>query len=196
MFQILLPRVLQGSILGPPLLRVFINDLFYFIKDEQLLNFADDNIIVTFSNSVADLITKLQKWSGKAVDWFRSNEILVNPNKFQTTIINWYRKSKDSYEVLTDNPKTDSENSVTLLDIEIDNKLNFEDHFTSLCQKVERRLNTLLHIHKYIGFQKWKCSLTVLYSQILIIVTSCGVSALPHCHKNRGNTRTSCQIIV
>ena len=80
--------------------------------------------------------------------------MLVNPNKFQTTIISWYRKSKDSYKVLTDNPKTDSENSVTLLDIEIDNKLNFEDHFTALCQKVERRLNTLLHIHKYTGFQK------------------------------------------
>ena len=46
------------------------------------------------------------------------------------------------------------ENSVTLLGIEIDNKLNFEKHVTALCQKAGRQLNSLSRIHKYIGFQE------------------------------------------
>ena len=55
MFQILHSGVPQSSILGTLPFNIFINNLFYFIKDAQLLNFADDNTTATFSNSVDHL---------------------------------------------------------------------------------------------------------------------------------------------
>ena len=62
--------VAQVSLLGPLLFNIFTNDLLYFIKDAQLLNFADDNAIVTFSNSLEDLITNSQKESENAQTGF------------------------------------------------------------------------------------------------------------------------------
>ena len=124
MFQILLSGVSQGSILRPLLFKTFINDMFYFIRSAQLLNFADDNTIATYSNSADDLITDLQTQSENSIDWFRYKEMVVNPDKFQCVIINRLEILKNSYESLIDNHKIESENSVTLLSIEIDNKLN------------------------------------------------------------------------
>ena len=84
--------------------------------------------------------------------------MVVNPDKFQSIIINWVGKLKNFYGFLIDYHKIDSENSVIiLLDIEIDNKqLNFEKHVSALCQKASRQLNALSRIHKYTGFQEMK----------------------------------------
>ena len=60
----------------------------------QLLNFADGNTTATFPNSVDDLITDtdLQKESENAADWFCSNQMALNLNKFQAIIINRLRQ--------------------------------------------------------------------------------------------------------
>ena len=77
----------------------------------------------------------------------------VNPDKFQYIIINRFGELKDSYELIINNHKIDSE---TLLDIKTDNKLNFEKGVTALCQKPGRQLNALSHINKYTGFRVMK----------------------------------------
>ena len=64
MFKIVLSDAPQGFIVGLLLFNIFINDIFYFIKDAQLLNSADDNTIAT-SKSVDDLITELKEESEK-----------------------------------------------------------------------------------------------------------------------------------
>ena len=90
------------QILGPLLFNLFINHLFYFIKDAQLLYFVDD------------LITEPQKESEKAIDWYCSNEMVVNPDKFQSITFKRLGKLKDSIKFLINNHEIDSGNSVKL----------------------------------------------------------------------------------
>ena len=55
--QLILSGVLQGSIIGPMLLNIFINNFLYFIKKAEVHNYADDNTLSSFSNSISNLIS-------------------------------------------------------------------------------------------------------------------------------------------
>ena len=86
-FQILLFVVSQGSILGPLLFNIFINDFYLWISKTDLLNFADEITISTSENTIENFISTLEKDCQAAIDWFKINEMIVNSDKFQAIVV-------------------------------------------------------------------------------------------------------------
>ena len=75
------------------------NDLFLFIKQATLYNYADDNTLTYFSKSMPDLINTLEKETGVALTWLEQNEMIANPEKFHALLL---RKKSNKYQWRTD----------------------------------------------------------------------------------------------
>ena len=71
----------QGSILGPLILNVFINDIFLFLQKCDLANYADDCTIYTSGKRVSTITDSLSHEFNTLSKWFYNNFMVLNPDK-------------------------------------------------------------------------------------------------------------------
>ena len=90
----------------------------------------NDKTISPAENTIKKLISTLEQDSKAAIDWFKVNEMILNPDKFQAIV------GKKNFSALNINKQTiNSENCVKLLGIEKDNTLSFDKHMLIFAKK-------------------------------------------------------------
>ena len=78
----ILLEVAEWSILDPLLFNIFINDIFYFIQDAYICNFADHNSLYSIEDNFKEIKTMLKKNFEHLKGWFYENHMVLNPGKF------------------------------------------------------------------------------------------------------------------
>ena len=78
----------KGSVLGPVLFNLFINDQYAAITNSTLYNYADDNTISACCDTGQLVVETLTSEVKVAIKWFDTNMMEANPSKFQAITVN------------------------------------------------------------------------------------------------------------
>ena len=126
----------QGSVLGPYLFVLYINDLPSALHNNCVL-FADDTTLNASSRESSDSWLKLDRLEETCTNWFHCNKLKINKNKNQRI-----QFSKNRSHAVG--------NAVTLLGIRVDDSLSWKGHIDNLINKLSsnifllKRLSSIL----------------------------------------------------
>ena len=152
----------QGSILGPLLFNIFINDLLFSNFNSKIYNYADDNTLCCIEKDMHVLKDKLQSDCLSAMEWFKSNNMKANANKFQLMYIS--RNGQIENETLNlGDELINSSQSINVLGVEIDRQLKFNLHIDEICGQTGKQVNALKRIRHYLDK---KCKMIIYNSYI------------------------------
>ena len=149
----------QGSVLGPLLFSIYINDLPLFIKALCDL-FADDTTIHTHHSDLNQVSNTLQQSIDSLVEWTELNHMALNPDKTKYMIVTTRQKRQN----LLVNPRrlhiagidVEEVDRHKVLGVIIDNNLSWYDHVTSLCKIVSQKIFQLTKIKHFLDHHSKK----------------------------------------
>ncbi len=131
----------QGSILGPVLFNIFVNDLSTYINDCTLVQYADDTQFLHSSpvHELHLLLNKTEITLRRIKSYFLKHGLLMNANKTQCTIIGTRQllaQTPNKITIHLHDSITQPATHVKNLGVHIDRYMTFEKHINEIYRKV------------------------------------------------------------
>jgi len=147
----LLLGVPQGSVLGPLLFNIYLNDLFFMLKEIEVCNFADDTTPFVCDQELFVVIEKLEKHANLAIVWFENNFMKLNTDKCHLLVSG--HKFEHVFLKVGEDTIWESD-KVKLLGITIDKELKFDEHVSHICLKANQKLSVLSRMCNFLSLEK------------------------------------------
>jgi exonuclease III len=135
----------QGSIIGPVLFLLYINDVNRSDSDATFTKFADDTTVLISGASIQDATERMNKSMYNIDKWFAQNKLNLNPSKTRYMIFNPARgdpdKDKEHLVKIGDEYlqrvwKNGKEKAFKLVGVWIDEELKWKHHIEGVSKKV------------------------------------------------------------
>ena len=170
-FEKILTGVPQGSVLGPLLFLIFINDLPKCLKHTACNIFADDTEIHACGSTLSEVRDLLQLDTDNLAQWFFMNKLVVSETKCSSMLATCNRSLlTESLNVMINNVNINQVNSSRYLGIYPDVMLNWSDHIGNLCSNLAPKVGILRRLKHILP----KESLLMIYqSTIQSVIDYC-----------------------
>ena len=143
---IILLGVPQGSILGPLLFLIFINDLPYYLELVLSKLFADDTTLCIAGHDILNAISRLKDATIQLLEWCCFNRMDINWSKTYVMFIGT-NKDAPSSVFINENVSISVVTQFKLLGVTIDDKLSFVSHVSQICSKINSKLHCLKRLY-------------------------------------------------
>ena len=144
----------QGSILGPLLFNIYINDIFLVLNKSKLCNYADDNTIWVTNENKNEIVYDLESEVAILNTWFTENYMILNGDKSKLITFQTNPVRHDVAQMNINGHVIKESNSVKLLGVTIDYQIKMDDHINKLCKEAGKKVNALARVSYFMEENK------------------------------------------
>ena len=112
--------------MGPLLWVLFLYNIFFFLKDASLGNYADDSTLYVYNKNLETVICNLGQQFPILSNWFYDNYMVLNPGKCHFML---FGVNLTSFAMIHQNTAATKK----FLGVTIDNYLSFDEHINNIC---------------------------------------------------------------
>ena len=142
----------QGSVLGPLLFLIYINDMHLCCKHLKVINFADDSTAYLTRDNARSAIPVVNYDLEKLDEWVCANKLSLNTSKTAYTVFT-NQSLSDMPDVIIRNTEIAACQKQKFLGIILDSKLNFKEHIDKTANKVKSANGILWKLSQYVPSQ-------------------------------------------
>ena len=145
----------QGSVLGPLLFLVYVNDMSSAIGNSSYQLYADDTVVYKAGMNIDEITRQLQEDLVNLSKWCKCNKLTVNIKKTKYVIFGLKSQTKriKSHSMILDNKTIERVNFYKYLGITLDMHLTFSKHIDNCYRLAAHKIYLLSKIRRYINFQ-------------------------------------------
>ena len=140
----------QGSILGPILFLVFINDLPLCSEKLHTTLFADDTTLSIAHKNYNEVIPILNTELSLIYDWMLNNRLSVNVEKTELMLISNKKFNHSNSDIVLGGENLSFTDSSMFLGLKFDNKLKFSKHTADISGKISKSIGIFSKIKHYL----------------------------------------------
>ena len=160
----------QGSILGPLLFLIYINDLCSVCKHTFPILFADDTNLFTSGKEIKTLETNINNELSHISIWLKVNKLSLNIKKTHYMIFRKRKKDSLNVKLSIDGELINEVDKTKFLGVLIDNKLTWKQHIAYVSGKIARGIGMIIKARQYLNKQGL---ISLYYSFIYPYLTNC-----------------------